>query len=70
MGVRSTLTVQHALAAVLVAGMAGFATVHSAALFRSGTERTLATIRSAWFLGLLVVAVVLVYVSLWRPRRW
>lgn len=57
MTVRSSLTVENALLAVLVAGLATFAVVHSLALFQAGSEQTRAMFRQLWFVGLVVALV-------------
>ncbi|USZ69741.1 hypothetical protein NGM10_16720 (plasmid) [Halorussus salilacus] len=64
MDVRSSVTVNNAVLAILWLGMAGFVVFHSLVLLWSVDGPTRASFRLAWFVGLGLVAVTLAYFRL------
>lgn len=56
-------TVERALLAVLVLGMTAFVTLHSFVLLQGSDEQTMSLVRTAWFVGLAVLAIVVALLS-------
>lgn len=61
MGIRSSVTIDRAVLAILWLGMAGFVAFHSLVLLWSVDGPTRTSFRLAWLVGLGVVAATLAY---------
>jgi hypothetical protein len=59
----SRFTVERAVLVVLGLGVAGFVTLHSFVLLSGSGEQTMSLVRTAWFVGLAVLAVVATFLS-------